>query len=63
MMKTSKNSLDAKLMTDILILMMFIAAAILFMQYSQEIENEIRTAVLNSVNDINGSIAETRTGR
>ncbi len=62
-MKTSKNSLDAKLMTDILILMMFIAAAILFMQYSQEIENEIRTAVLNSVNDINGSIAETRTGR
>ena len=63
MMKISKNSLDAKLMTDILILMMFIAAAILFMQYSQEIENEIRTAVLNSVNDINGSIAETRTGR
>ncbi|GGD93825.1 hypothetical protein GCM10011412_34800 [Maribacter cobaltidurans] len=63
MMKTSKNSLDAKLMTDILILMMFIAAAILFMQYSQEIENEIRTTVLNSVNDINGSIAETRTGR
>ncbi|ASV31682.1 hypothetical protein [Maribacter cobaltidurans] len=62
-MKTSKNSLDAKLMTDILILMMFIAAAILFMQYSQEIENEIRTTVLNSVNDINGSIAETRTGR
>ena len=62
-MKISKNSLDAKLMTDILILMMFIAAAILFMQYSQEIENEIRTAVLNSVNDINGSIAETRTGR
>lgn len=62
-MKVSENALDTKLMTDILVLVMFIIAAILFIQYSQEIENEITTAVLNSVNDINNSIAETQTGK
>lgn len=62
-MKISNNTLDAKLMSDILLLVMLIVTAIIFMQYSQEIENEITTAVLNSVSDINNSIAETRTGR
>ena len=62
-MKISNNTLDAKLMSDILLLVMLIVTAIIFMQYSQEIENEITTAVLNSVSDINNSIAETQTGR
>ncbi len=62
-MKVSNNTLDSKLMSDILLLVMLIVTAIIFMQYSQEIENEITTAVLNSVSDINNSIAETRTGR
>ncbi|MDC6389267.1 hypothetical protein PP182_11285 [Maribacter sp. PR1] len=61
-MKVSNNTLDSKLMSDILLLVMLIVTAIIFMQYSQEIENEITTAVLNSVSDINNSIAETRTG-
>lgn len=60
---SSKNSLDVKLMTDVIVLLMFIVSAILFLQYSHEIENEITTALLNSLNDINGSIAETRVGR
>ncbi|WP_125222747.1 hypothetical protein [Maribacter algicola] len=60
---SSKNSLDLKLMTDVIVLCMLIVSAILFLQYSHEIENEITTAVLNSMNDINNSIANTRTGR
>lgn len=60
---SSKNSLDLKLMTDVIILCMLIVSAMLFLQYSHEIENEITTAVLNSMSDINNSIANTRTGR
>ncbi|UWX53883.1 hypothetical protein NYZ99_12195 [Maribacter litopenaei] len=60
---SSEKNLNAKFMTDALVLLMFIITALLFFQYSQEIENEITAVVLNSVNDINSSIAETRTGR
>ena len=60
---SSEKNLNAKFMTDALVLLMFIITALLFLQYSQEIENEITTVVLNSLNDINSSIAETRTGR
>lgn len=60
---SSEKNLNAKFMTDALVLLMFIITVLLFFQYSQEIENEITTVVLNSVNDINSSIAETRTGR
>ncbi|PIB22785.1 hypothetical protein [Maribacter sp. 4G9] len=60
---SSKNSLDLKLMTDVIVLCMLIVSAMLFLQYYHEIENEITTAVLNSMSDINNSIVNTRTGR
>lgn len=62
-MKTSENNLNTKLITDILLLITFILTAILYLQYSQQIENEVATAILNSVQDIKGSIAEARSGR
>lgn len=63
-MNTSTDTnMNLKLMTDTLVLLMFIMAVILLFQNFQEIEEEISNVVLSSLNDINNSIAETRTGR
>lgn len=60
---TTDTNMNLKLMTDTLVLLMFIMAVILLFQNFQEIEEEISNVVLSSLNDINNSIAETRTGR
>ncbi|KAA2216610.1 MULTISPECIES: hypothetical protein [Maribacter] len=63
MSTSSKTNPNIKLLTDNLVLIMFIIAAMLFFQNYHEIENEISSVLLNSLHDINHSIAETRTGR
>ncbi|TLF44450.1 hypothetical protein [Maribacter aurantiacus] len=63
MSTSSKTNPNIKLLTDNLVLIMFIIVAMLFFQNYHEIENEISSVLLNSLHDINHSIAETRTGK
>ncbi|MFX0556577.1 hypothetical protein ACOCEA_07250 [Maribacter sp. CXY002] len=62
-MNTSGNLFDTKMISDILLIVMLVVTTLLFFQYYHVIEEEITQVVLNSMTDINNSIAETRTGR
>ena len=60
---SSDTNMNVRLLTDALILLMFIIMAVLILQNFQAIENGISSVLVNSMNDINHSIAETSTGR
>lgn len=60
---SSDTNMNVRLLTDALILLMFIIMAVLILQNFQAIENGISSVLVNSLNDINQSIAETSTGR
>ncbi|WP_047244884.1 hypothetical protein [Maribacter thermophilus] len=61
-MDTSRPKLDTQLLSDLLMIAMVMVLTILFFEYYDTLEEEITTAVLNSIHDINNSIAETRVG-
>jgi len=62
-MNTSENLFDAKLILDILLFVMLAISTVLLFEYYDVIEAEITQSVLNSLTDVNNSIAETRVGR
>lgn len=62
-MKTSENLFDPKLISDVLLFMMLAISTVLLFEYYEVIEAEITQIVLNSLTDVNNSIAETRVGR
>lgn len=61
-MSTSTPKVDTQFLSDLLMIAMVLALTILFFEYYDAIEEEITTAVLNSIHNINNSIAETRVG-
>lgn len=61
-MNTSTPKLDTQLLSDLLMIAMVLVFTILFFEYYDTVEEEITTAVLKSIHNINNSIAETRAG-
>ncbi len=62
-MDNNENFLDSKMVANFLIVFALIFTAIYYFNYSDEIEGEVNTVIVNSLKDVNNSLAEQETAR
>ncbi|WP_282049425.1 hypothetical protein [Maribacter aquivivus] len=62
-MDNNENFLDSKMVANFLIAFALIFTAIYYFNYSDEIEGEVNTVIVNSLKDVNNSLAEQETAR
>ncbi|SHJ84359.1 hypothetical protein SAMN04488007_1649 [Maribacter aquivivus] len=60
-MDNNENFLDSKMVANFLIVFALIFTAIYYFNYSDEIEGEVNTVIVNSLKDVNNSLAEQET--
>lgn len=56
-MSTKKELFDLRIVSDLIVLAGLIITVLLFVQYSNSIQNEVTTILLQSLNDLNGGVA------
>ncbi|WP_405410151.1 hypothetical protein [Maribacter sp. Asnod1-A12] len=62
-MENKENFLDSKMIANFLIALALLFSAIYYFNYSDEINNEVNTVIVNSLLDVNNSLAEQDTAR
>jgi hypothetical protein len=63
MMENNENFLDSKMIANFLIAFALMITAIYYFNYSEEIEGEVNSVIVNSLKDVNNSLAEQDTAR
>lgn len=58
-MKVKENVFDSGLLNDIIVVTGLVISLIIFMEYSNDISNEVANIVSKSLEDINNSVANT----
>lgn len=58
-MTLNKQELTTKIVTDIIVVFACIAAVFMYLEYSQEISQQLDVVLTDVLNDFNGSIANT----
>lgn len=62
-MDNQENFFDSKMIANFLIAFALMFAAIYYFNYSEEIEGEVNTVIVNSLKDVNNSLVEQDTAR
>jgi hypothetical protein len=62
-MENNENFLDSKMIANFIIAFALMFTAIYYFNYSEEIEEEVNTVIVNSLQDVNNSLAEQDTAR
>ncbi|WP_299320637.1 hypothetical protein [uncultured Maribacter sp.] len=62
-MENNENFLDSKMIANFLIAFALMFTAIYYFNYSEEIEEEVNSVIVNSLKDVNNSLAEQETAR
>lgn len=57
-MKTKEEIFDSKLIANLMIVFALVISAIYYINYATEIKDEVTTVIVNSLNDVNNSLAE-----
>jgi hypothetical protein len=57
-MKNSEKFFDSKTIADLIFVLAVVLAALFYIQYAAEIEEEVTTVIVNALNDVNSSLAE-----
>ncbi|TDS16787.1 hypothetical protein DFQ03_1273 [Maribacter caenipelagi] len=60
-MDNNEIFLDSKMIANFLIAFALLFAAIYYFNYSDEIQDEVNTVIVNSLIDVNNSLAEQET--
>ncbi|APQ18142.1 hypothetical protein [Maribacter hydrothermalis] len=62
-MAKNENFLDSKMIANFLIALALILTAIYYFNNSEEIEGEVNSVIVNSLNDVNNNLAEHESSR
>jgi hypothetical protein len=57
-MKNSEKFFDSKTIADLIFVFSVVLAALFYMHYTAEIEEELTSVIVNALNDVNSSLAE-----
>lgn len=57
-MKNIANQVDAKILLDLILLVILLIATIVYLQYSTEIQNEVSDMMYHPLQELKNSIAE-----
>ncbi|MEH6511701.1 hypothetical protein [Maribacter arcticus] len=62
-MSNRENFFDSKMIVNIMLALTLVLSAIYYLNYSDEIHDEVTTVIVNSLNDVNNSLAEQESAR
>jgi len=62
-MNNQENFFDSKMIANLLIALALLFSTIYYFNYSEEIEREVNVVIVNSLKDVNNSLAEQDTAR
>jgi hypothetical protein len=62
-MSERENFFDSKMIVNIMLALTLMLSAIYYLNYSDEIEDEVTTVMVNALNDVNNSLAEQESAR
>lgn len=62
-MKTSEKVFDFKMVSNLIIALAIGVAGLFYYTYSNEIEEQVNTAITNSLHDVNRDLAEQDSGK
>jgi len=62
-MNNQENFFDSKMIANFLIALALLFSAVYYYNYSEEIEREINVIIVDSLKDVNNSLAEQDTAR
>lgn len=62
-MNNRENFFDYKTIVNIVLALTLIVSSIYYLNYSEEIQDEVTTIIVNSLNDVNNSLAEQESAR
>tara|TARA_R110000744_G_scaffold85273_1_gene166685 strand:+ start:162 stop:353 length:192 start_codon:yes stop_codon:yes gene_type:complete len=57
------NFFDSKMIVNLMLALTLILSAVYYLNYSEEIQDEVTTVIVNSLNDVNNSLAEQESAR
>ncbi len=57
-MKNITKQIDAKILSDLILLFILMVAAVVYLQYSTEIQNEVSDMMYHPLQELKNSIAE-----
>tara|TARA_R110002050_G_scaffold37_4_gene340 strand:+ start:1873 stop:2064 length:192 start_codon:yes stop_codon:yes gene_type:complete len=57
------NFFDSKIIVNLVLALTLMLSAIYYLNYSEEIQDEVTTVIVNSLNDVNNSLAEQESAR
>lgn len=60
-MENQENFFDSKMIANLIIVFALLFSAIYYLNYAQEIEDDINTVIVNSLKDASNSLAEQET--
>lgn len=62
-MSKRDNFFDSKMVVNLMLVLTLMLSAIYYLNYSDEIQDEVTTVIVNSLNDANNSLAEQESDR
>ncbi|WP_339651946.1 hypothetical protein [uncultured Maribacter sp.] len=62
-MSKRDNFFDSKMVVNLMLVLTLMLSAIYYLNYSEEIQDEVTTVIVNSLNDANNSLAEQESDR
>ena len=62
-MSNKEKFFDSKMITNLILALTLVVSAICYFNYSAEIEDEVTTVIVNSLKDVNNSLAEQESAR
>ena len=60
-MENQENFFDSKMIANLIIAIALLFSAFYYFNYAQEIEDDVSTVIVNSLKDVNNSLAEQET--
>lgn len=57
-MKATAAFFDSRMIANLIIAFSLVVSAIYYLNYAAEIEDEMKSVIVNSLNDVNNSLAE-----
>ena len=57
------NFFDSKMIVNLMLALTLMLSAVYYLNYSDEIQDEVTTVIVNSLNDVNNSLAEQESAR
>lgn len=62
-MNTEEKLFDATLVTNLLLVLALVFSVLYYVKYAAEIQEEVTTVIMNSLNDVSNSLAQQESVR